>query len=58
MHVTAADEMLCGVEDRLRRGKVRFADFHVDDVAPGSFQFACPAQQFHDMERFDVAQAA
>ncbi|MNQ76720.1 hypothetical protein D3C85_915670 [compost metagenome] len=48
---------LAGLDDRLGRGEVRFADFQVNDVMAGRLQLIGARQQCHDVERFDSAAA-
>ena len=55
--MTGSQCRLPGTDDRFRRNKIRFTDFHVHDGTALRLQFPCPAQQCHDMERLDVAHA-
>ena len=41
--------------NRLRRRKIRFADFHMDYAASAGFELACARQQLHDVKRRDFA---
>ncbi len=46
-----------GLDNGRRCGEVGFANFEMDDVAPGRFQGLRPRQDIHDVERRDVVDA-
>jgi len=42
------------LQDRLRRHKIRLADFHVNDVSAFGFQFLRTPEQFHHIKRLNA----
>ena len=57
INLAAGELLLCGINHRLRRRKIRLTDFHVNHVAATRFEGARMRGNLHHVKRFDVGEA-